>query len=253
MRIDQEIFVVTGAARGLGQAIAAKLLAQGGKVALVDWDEKAVQACQQQINPAGDQSRAYAIDVSQEAAVRSLFKHIEADLGQITGLINNAGILRDGLLVKAKDGEIISQMSLQQWQSVIDVNLTGVFLCGREAAMHMIEHQQPGLIINISSISRAGNPGQSNYAAAKAGVAALTVTWAKELARYGIRVAGIAPGIFATDMVNQMPEHMREKLEGQIPLRRSGTLDELADAVCYLIGNDYFTGRLLELDGGLRM
>lgn len=253
MQISNQTFVVTGAARGLGQAIASELLNRGAKVAFVDLDVEATKASRLCADPERQSSRAYATDISNETEVIRLFSSIEADLGPISGIVNNAGILRDGLLVKAKDGEIVSTMTLEQWQSVIDVNLTGVFLCGREAAAQMIRNKNQGVIVNISSISRAGNAGQSNYAAAKAGVSALTATWAKELARYGIRVADIAPGIFATDMVKQMPEAMRERLENQIPLRRSGELAEIADSVCYLIGNDYFTGRTLEVDGGLRM
>ncbi len=253
MQINKHVFVVTGAARGLGQAIAKELISRGGTVALVDIDPQAVESSRHQCDPGAESSRGYVADISDESQVVDLFAQIEADLGPVAGLVNNAGILCDGLLVKTKEGEIVSQMSLADWQSVINVNLTGVFLCGREAASCMIRNQTAGLIINISSVSRAGNAGQSNYSAAKAGVAALTVTWAKELARHGIRVAGIAPGVFATDMVKQMPEPMRDRLEGLIPLRRSGELGELADSVCFLIGNDYFTGRTLELDGGLRM
>lgn len=253
MKIIDRTFVVTGAARGLGRAIASELLKRGAKVAFVDLDVKATEASRRAVDPDGKASRAYATDVSNESEVKALFSSVEADLGTISGVVNNAGILRDGLLVKTKDNDIVSYMSLDQWQSVIDVNLTSVFLCGREAAMQMIRNKTRGVIINISSISRAGNAGQSNYAAAKAGVTALTATWAKELARHGIRVADIAPGIFATDMVKQMPENMRGRLEKMIPLRRSGELAEIADSVCYLIGNDYFTGRTLEVDGGLRM
>jgi 3-oxoacyl-[acyl-carrier protein] reductase len=253
MQINERTFVVTGAARGLGQAIASELIQRGAKVAFVDLDHEATESSRLLADPDGRASRAYAADISNEQDVSELFSAIEVDLGPISGIVNNAGILHDGLLVKTKDGDVVSTMSLEQWQSVIDVNLTGVFLCGREAAVQMIQNKIKGVIINISSISRAGNAGQSNYAAAKAGVSALTATWAKELARHGIRVADIAPGVFATDMVKQMPETMRERLEKQIPLRRSGQLAEIADSVCYLIGNDYFTGRTLEVDGGLRM
>jgi len=253
MQINERTFAVTGAARGLGQAIATELINQGAKVAFVDLGADATESSRLRADPDGQDSHAYTADISNELEVSELFSTIEMDLGPISGIVNNAGILRDGLLVKAKDGDIVSTMSLEQWQSVIDVNLTGVFLCGREAAAQMIRNKIEGVIINISSISRAGNAGQSNYAAAKAGVSALTATWAKELARHGIRVADIAPGIFATDMVKQMPENMRERLETQIPLRRSGELGEITGSVCYLIGNDYFTGRTLEVDGGLRM
>ncbi len=166
--------------------------------------------------------------------------------------MNNAGILRDGLLLKVRDGEI-SKLSLAQWQSVIDVNLTGVFLCTREVAAKMVERKNEGVIVNISSISRAGNIGQTNYSAAKAGVAAATVVWARELARYGIRVAGVAPGFIETEMTASMKPEALEKMTAGIPLKRMGRPQEIAHSVAYLFENDYYTGRILELDGGLRV
>ena len=161
-------------------------------------------------------------------------------------------IRRDGLLLKVKDG-VMTKMSLAQWQAVIDVNLTGVFLCTREVAAKMIELNQQGAIINISSISRAGNVGQTNYSAAKAGVAAATVTWAKELARYGIRVAGIAPGFIETEMTLGMKPEALEKMTAGIPLKRMGKVEEIAHSAAYIFENDYYSGRILELDGGLRI
>lgn len=253
MEIKDKTFVVTGAARGLGKAIALSLAGQGGRVALVDVSlealEESVEQCQQ-LNP---DCNAYLYDITDEDNVTALFNAVETDLGAISGLVNNAGILRDALLVKSKDGEIIDRMSLDQWQSVIDVNLTGVFLCGREAATRMIQSATPGVIINISSVSRAGNAGQSNYAAAKAGVAALTVTWAKELARFGIRSAAIAPGVFETDMVAAMKPEAKARFTAAIPAGRTGELEELASAVNFILQNDYYNGRILELDGGLRL
>ncbi len=253
MNIAGQVIVVTGAARGLGAAMAEALIAKGAIVALVDLDLDVVKNTCDKIDSGGENSGAFAADVSQEFAVVNLFSNIETQLGPISGVVNNAGILRDGLLVKVKDGEITGKMSLEQWQSVIDVNLTGVFLCGREAASCMIKSKTKGVIVNISSISKTGNRGQSNYAAAKAGVAALTVTWAQELSRFGIRVSGIAPGIFGTEMINQLPEHARDGLEKLIPLGRIGELQELAHTLCYLVENEYSTGRIIELDGGLRM
>src|SRR5579863_5975733 len=136
----------------------------------------------------GVTARSYIANAAEEAAVVAVFDRIVADFGRLDGLVNNAGIVRDAMLVKVKDGEVTGKMTLAQWQAVIDVNLTGVFLCAREAAHRMITLTGGGVIVNVSSISRAGNPGQTNYSAAKAGVAAMTVVWAKELARYGIRV-----------------------------------------------------------------
>ena len=178
---------------------------------------------------------------------------LEQQLGPIRGLVNNAGILRDGMLVKVKDGEIVDRLSLEQWQSVIDVNLTGVCLCGREAAAAIIRAGLDGVIVNISSISRAGNIGQSNYAAAKAGVAALTTTWARELARYRIRCAAIAPGVYETEMVASLKPEAHERITSAVPLQRTGSVEELAQAVRFIVENDYYTGRILELDGGLRL
>jgi len=136
---------------------------------------------------------------------------------------------------------------------VIAVDLRGVFLCAREAAVQMIESGRGGVIINISSISRAGNVGQTNYAAAKAGVAAMTVTWAKELARYHIRVAGIAPGFSDTRMVATIPPKVKDRIVSTIPLRRFARPEEIARAALFVLQNDYYDGRILEIDGGLRL
>jgi 3-oxoacyl-[acyl-carrier protein] reductase len=139
------------------------------------------------------------------------------------------------------------------WRAVIDVNLTGVFLCGREAAERMIRAGNGGCIINISSLSRAGNFGQSNYSAAKAGVAALTVVWAKELARHGIRVNAIAPGFIKTEMVASMKQEILDKMAAGIPAGRLGEPDEIAATAEFIFANDYMNGRVLEIDGGQRL
>jgi 3-oxoacyl-[acyl-carrier protein] reductase len=175
---------------------------------------------------------------------------VAGDFGRLDVLINNAGIIRDALLVKAKDGQIAGKMSLAQWQAVIDVNLTGVFLCGREAAERMIRFRNGGVIINISSVSRHGNAGQSNYSAAKAGVVALTVVWAKELARHGIRAAAIAPGGVRTEILATMRPDMLEKLIAPVPLKRLAEPAEIADAAAFIVRNEFFTGRCIDIDGG---
>lgn len=252
MQLQDKVIIVTGGGQGLGRAMAEYLAAKGARLALVDLNQapldEAVAACE----AAGSQARAYLCNVADEAQVVETVDRIANDFGAIHGLVNNAGILRDGLLLKMRDGEI-SKMSLAQWQSVIDVNLTGVFLCTREVAAKMVELKNEGAIINISSISRAGNIGQTNYSAAKAGVAAATVVWAKELARYGIRVAGVAPGFIETEMTGSMKPEALEKMTSGIPLKRMGRPEEIAHSVAYLFENDYYSGRILELDGGLRI
>ncbi len=251
MEIKDKLFVITGGARGLGQAMAERIAQEGGKLALLDVEAEQLAATVNELTQRGFSAQGYPVDITDEQQLVTTFAAIAARLGPISGLINNAGILRDALLVKAKDGVVTDCMSLAQWQSVLDVNLTGVFLCGREAAKHMISGGHNGLIINISSVVNGGNAGQSNYAAAKAGVAALTVTWARELARHGIRVAGISPGVFATDMVASMKPEAKERMCMQVPLRRTGEVAELADGMAWIIGNDYFHGRSLQLDGGI--
>ena len=254
MDISQRNFVITGAAQGLGEAIGLELARHGANLALLDVNsdglDRVAAACEQ---AGAEHSLAITCDVASETGVERAFAAIEERLGPIHGLVNNAGILRDGMLVKVKDGEIVDRLSLQQWQQVIDINLTGVFLCGREAASSMIRSGEAGVIVNISSISRAGNIGQSNYAAAKAGVAALTTTWARELARYGIRSAAIAPGVFETEMVASMKPEAHQRITDAVPLGRTGNVEELARAVRFIVENDYYTGRILELDGGLRL
>jgi len=250
--LQQKVVAITGAGQGLGRAMAVRFAAQGAIIAAIDLNESKLNETVQLCRQAGGEGQIYLANVAQEESVVSLFDKLAKDFKQLHGVINNAGILRDGMLIKAKEGQVVSKMSLADWQSVIDVNLTGVFLCGREAARVMIEQQSKGVILNISSVSRAGNMGQSNYAAAKAGVTALTVTWSKELARFGIRVAGIAPGFIATEMTASMKPDVIEKVEQMIPLRRMGQPDEIAHTAQYIFENDYVTGRIMECDGGVR-
>lgn len=252
MQVTDKVIIITGGCQGLGRSMAEYFASKGAKLALVDLNREklddAVSACKAK----GVEARAYLCNVAHEKEVNHMVDQVAEDFGAIHGLINNAGILRDGLLLKVKDGEI-TKMGLAQWQAVIDVNLTGVFLCTREVAVKMVELNNSGAIINISSISRAGNVGQTNYSAAKAGVAAATVTWAKELARYGIRVAGIAPGFIETEMTLGMKTEALEKMTLGIPLKRMGKPEEIAQSAAYIFENDYYTGRILEVDGGLRI
>ncbi len=253
MDLQDKVIVITGSARGLGAAMAKRFALKGTKLALVDLQSDDMAQTAAACTKSGAEVRTYGANVAHEADVIALFEQIVADFGSLDGLVNNAGITRDALLIKFKDGELVSKMTLEQWQSVIDVNLTGVFLCGREAAQHMVQLGNQGVIVNISSVSRAGNMGQSNYSAAKAGVHAMTVTWAKELARHGIRTGSVAPGFINTEMVAGMKPEAREKLTSGIPLKRMGEPDEIAAAVEFIFANDYFSGRLIEVDGALSL
>ncbi|MDA0631049.1 MAG: SDR family NAD(P)-dependent oxidoreductase, partial [Proteobacteria bacterium] len=171
MELRDKVVVVTGGAQGLGLAMAKGLAEKGAKLVLLDVNEESLAAAADSLAPAGVEVMTQRTNVASEEEVTAAFEAVIARFGQLNGLINNAGITRDGLMLKVKDGEIVDRMSLAQWQLVIDVNLTGSFLCGREAATQMIKTGSEGVIVNISSISRAGNMGQTNYSATKAGVA----------------------------------------------------------------------------------
>ncbi|GAA0349128.1 SDR family oxidoreductase [Bowmanella denitrificans] len=253
MQLQDQVIAITGAAQGLGLAMAEFLAARGAKIALLDMQADAVNQAVDKLTQAGFNAKGFVLNVTDEQQVEQTFADIAAQFGRLNGLINSAGIMRDGMLLKVKDGQLVDKMSLSQFQSVLDVNLTGTFLCGREAAAQMINTNSQGVIINISSVSRAGNAGQSNYSASKAGVAAMTVTWAKELARFGIRTGCIAPGLVETAMAAQMRPEMRERFLSTVPLRRLADPQEVAHAAGFIFENDYFTGRVLELDGGTRV
>ncbi len=253
MELNQKVIVVTGAGRGLGRGIATFFAGKGARVACVDLSQEDLDATVVACEAAGGEARAYLTNVAKEEEVETLFNNVVADFGALHGLVNNAGITRDGLLIKAKDGELVSKMSLQQWQAVIDVNLTGVFLCGREAAAKMVETgAEEGVIVNISSLARQGSFGQSNYSAAKSGVAAMAETWAKELSRYNIRTGAVAPGTINTDMLAAMKPEARDRLVQAVPLKRLGEAEHIARSVAFIFETDYFTGRCIDMDGGLR-
>ena len=253
MDIENKAIIITGAARGLGAAMAKRLATHKCKLGLIDLEQESMNDIKKACEAVGAEVMTYAADVTREEDVVSTYRQIVADLGPLHGAINNAGITRDALLVKFKDGKFEKKMSLEDWQAVINVNLTGVFLSGREAAQLMIESGTKGVIINISSIARHGNFGQTNYSATKAGVQAMAVVWAKELSRYGIRVNAIAPGFINTEMVAAMPDNVKEKLAAMIPLKRIGEPDEVAEAAEFIFQNDYFSGRCIDLDGASRM
>ncbi|GAA6186681.1 MULTISPECIES: SDR family oxidoreductase [Alteromonadaceae] len=253
MELKNKVIAITGAAQGLGLAMAKTFADAGAHVAMLDMQDIVVKSAAEQISELGVTARGYAVNVTDESDVEYVFSQIKNDFGQLNGLINSAGIMRDGMLLKIKDGKVVDKMSKQQFQSVIDVNVTGTFLCAREAASTMIETNSSGVIINLSSVSRGGNMGQTNYSASKSAVATMTVTWAKELARYNIRTGCIAPGLVNTAMAAQMRPEMIERFLSTVPAGRLAEVEELGHAAKFIFENDYFTGRTLELDGGTRV
>lgn len=252
MDLNNKVVAITGGAQGLGFAMARKIAERGAHLALIDINAEPLDQAAASLRESGVEVATFVANVADEDSVIAAFDGIMDRFGALQGLVNNAGITRDGLMLKVKDGAVTDRMSLAQWQMVIDVNLTGVFLCGREAATRMIETQSGGVIINISSISRAGNFGQTNYSATKAGVAAMAVTWAKELARHNIRTGAIAPGFMATEMVASMKPEALDKMASGIPLKRLGDPAEIGQMAVAIFENDYISGRVFEVDGGLR-
>ena len=253
MQIKGRTIAITGGGRGLGRAMALEFAARGGNLALIDRNVSDLAVSEQLCRERGVAARSYPGDVTDEGTVIATMDAIVRDFGALDVLINNAGIIKDGLLIKVKDGAVTGKLSLEQWHAVIDVNLTAVFLCGREAAERMVRAGRGGVIINISSISRHGNAGQSNYSAAKAGVASLATVWAKELARYNIRTAAIAPGFCATDILASMTRETLARVTAPVPLKRLGEPAEIALAAAFIVENDFYTGRTLDVDGGLRL
>ncbi|MFN7135193.1 MAG: SDR family oxidoreductase [Myxococcales bacterium] len=248
MQLKDLKIIVTGAAQGMGAHFARRLHEAGAQVAAGDVNEAMLAELPQGIH-------RRKLNVADEADVTSFVAWAHGQMGGLNGLINNAGILRDGLLVK-KDkttGEI-AKMSLEQWNAVIGVNLTGATLMVRETIAKMVETgSKPGVIVNMSSIARHGNRGQSNYVAAKSALAANTVTWAREFAAYGVRVGAIAPGMIETPMTQGMNQKARDALVAAIPVNRIGTPEDIWVAVKFVLECDYFNGRTIDVDGGLSM
>jgi 3-oxoacyl-[acyl-carrier protein] reductase len=242
--------VVTGGASGIGQAFARRLLARGASVWILDRDRAAIESAMEALSPQG-QVRSLVCDVGIEAEVARAVGEVETGSPGIDILVNNAAVLRDQALV-SRLGRTIRRHSTPDWDETIRSNLTGVFLMSREVGEAMVRRRKGGVIVNVSSISRLGNPGQTAYAASKAGVAAMTVTWSQELAPYGIRVAGIAPGFVQTPMTRAIAPIFLEQLRDRTPQKRFGTLAEFEETIEFVVTNDYLNGKILEVDGGLR-
>jgi 3-oxoacyl-[acyl-carrier protein] reductase len=250
--IRGKVVVVTGGARGIGRGIACKLAEQGAHVAIIDLDKQAIGDAVSQVESLGSQAKGYRCDITDESSVEATFSGIAADFGRIDGLINNAGVIRDGLLVKVKGNNVVSRLSAADFDFVVDVCLKGAFMCAREAVAHMLlGGDEGGVIINISSGSFRGNFGQTNYSAAKAGLVAMSRVWAKEYGRHGIRSMVIAPGAIETDLLRSMPEDGLKALTNLIPLRHIGQIENIAQAALHIFENDYLTGSILEVNGGM--
>jgi 3-oxoacyl-[acyl-carrier protein] reductase len=248
MNLKDLKIIVTGGAQGMGAHFAKALHSLGAKVAAGDVNEEALKAL-----PEGIHRRR--LDVSKEEDCNAFVGWAFDQMGGLNGLINNAGILRDGLLVKKdKTTGAVSKLTREQWDAVIGVNLTGATMMVRETVAKMVEKEQrPGVIVNMSSVARHGNRGQSNYVSAKAALAANTVTWAREFASFGIRVGAIAPGMIETPMTQGMNQKARDALVAAIPVGRIGVPDDIWCAVKFILECDYFNGRTIDVDGGLVM
>jgi 3-oxoacyl-[acyl-carrier protein] reductase len=247
--------VVTGGGSGMGREFTLRLAEAGASVALCDLNDAGMKETLDQGRSLRGKLVAIRANVADENDVIRLMADAEKQLGGLNALINNAGIFRDGLTVKRdrRTGEI-RKMSLDNWRAVIDVDLTGPFLCTREFAARVIESgTRPAVIVNMSSAARHGNRGQANYSAAKAGLVADTRLWADELAAYGIRTGAIAPGLIETPILQAMPPEELAKLGEQVPLGRLGKPSEIFQAVKFILECDYFTGRCIDVDGGLKM
>ena len=251
MQLQGKTVVVTGGGRGIGRQMASSFAARGANIAVCDLNQADLDQTVADCKAKGVNARSYIMNVAREVEVIGAMDAIVKDFGSLDVLINNAGITRDGLLIKVKEGAIVGKMTLDNWQLVIDVNMTGVFLCGREAAERMIKFGKGGVIINISSVSRHGNAGQTNYSATKAGVAAIAEVWGKELARFNIRTGAIAPGFTRTEILSAMRPEVLDKMLSIVPIRRLGEASEIANTAIFIVENDFFTARCIDVDGGV--
>jgi 3-oxoacyl-[acyl-carrier protein] reductase len=255
MQLQDMKIIVTGAAGGMGAHFATRLAQAGANVAAGDVNEQGLQALVEACAGAPGKVSTRKLDVSDEGSIGSFIDWAAQTMGGLNGLVNNAGILRDGLLVK-KDrttGQVVV-MDQAAWQAVIDVNLTGATFMVRDVVAKMVRSEYgPGVIVNLSSLARYGNRGQSNYVSAKAALAANTVTWAREFAGFRIRVGAVAPGMIETPMTQGMNQKARDALVANVPVGRIGLPEDIWLAVKFIIECDYFNGRTIDVDGGLIM
>jgi len=246
MELKDKVALVTGGAQGIGRTIGEELTRAGAHVVLGDVNLEGAQATADEINKNGGSASAIKIDVSNAAEVQQVFDFILKDKKPVDIVVNNAGITRDGLMVRMKESD---------WDLVLNINLKGSFLCSQQAAKHMMK-QKSGAIVNIASIVGVmGNFGQANYSASKAGVIGLTKTLAREVASRGIRVNAVAPGFIDTEMTRVLDESVRQKLIEQIPLARLGLPEDVARCVAFLVSDrsSYITGQVINLNGGMLM
>jgi 3-oxoacyl-[acyl-carrier protein] reductase len=248
LRLKDKVALITGGAAGIGKATANIFVEQGATVCICDVNEEAG------LSTANELGCAFSkVDVADRQDVQKWVDEIVERFERIDVLINNAGILRDGLFVKVKDGELVKQMTEDAFDTVINVNLKGVFNCTQVVAPHMIR-QGSGSIVNASSVvGLDGNFGQTNYVASKAGVVGMTKVWARELGRYKIRVNAVAPGMILTEMLLSMPEDILEATKQRPPLKRLGTPEEVANLYLFLASDEasYITGEVIRVDGGI--
>ncbi len=246
MELQNKVALVTGGAQGIGKTISEELVQNGAHVVLGDVNLEGAQATAEAINNNGGSASAVKIDVSNPAEVKQVFDSILKDKKPIDIMINNAGITRDGLMVRMKEAD---------WDRVLNINLKGTFLCSQQAAKQMMK-QKSGAIVNIASIVGVmGNFGQANYSASKAGVIGLTKTLAREVASRGIRVNAVAPGFIDTEMTRVLDESVRQSLIEQIPMAKLGLPEDVARCVAFLVSDrsSYITGQVINVNGGMLM
>jgi 3-oxoacyl-[acyl-carrier protein] reductase len=251
--LEGKVVIVTGAAAGIGRVTAVAFAREGARVAAWDVSEARGAELVKEIEGSGGEALFAKVDVTDGAAVSQAVGAIAARWKRIDVLVNNAGIVRDAQLVKFKDGTVVSTMSDEAWNSVIDVNLKGVFLCTRAVVPHMIAGGG-GVILNASSVvGLYGNFGQTNYSATKGGLITMTKTWARELGRYKIRVNAVAPGFIATEILASMPEKVIEGMVARTPLGRMGKPEDIAGTYVWLASDaaSFVHGAVISVDGGI--